>query len=107
MYLYKGDHADPNYVLPGLIFDDDELFDTVDAAFQVLSCKVSGCPHSKLLHSLQVGERRAFLIEDTPTIHLNVEEVGLHLAEPILDPERTVLNASQGKRLHAPEQTSH
>ena len=78
--LYKGDHTDPNYVLPGLIFDNDELFDSVDAAFQVVSCEVSGRPHGKLLHSLQVGERRAFFIDDALAIQLNVEEVGLHLA---------------------------
>ena len=78
--LYKGDHTDPNYVLPGLIFDNDELFDSVDAAFQVVSCEVSGRPHGKLLHSLQVGERRAFFIEDALAIPPRREEVGLHLA---------------------------
>ena len=78
--LYKGEHADPNYVLPGLILGNDELFDSVDAAFQVVSCEVSGRPHGKLLHSLQVGERRAFFIEDALAIHLSVEEVGLHFA---------------------------
>lgn len=77
--FYKGDHAYPNYVLSGIIFDNDELIDLACAAFQVVGCKLSGCPHGKLLHSLQVGKRRAFLIEDALAIDLNVEEVGLHL----------------------------
>jgi hypothetical protein len=93
--LYKGNHAHSNYVLPGLIFDNDELFDSMFSALQVVGCEVCGCPHRKLLHGLQVGERGAFLIEDALPIHLNVEEVSLHLAEAVPHSERTVLNLLQ------------
>ena len=40
--LYESEHTDANYVLPGLVLHDDELFDSIDAVLQVLRSEIGG-----------------------------------------------------------------
>ena len=42
MNLYESEHTDANYVLPGLVLHNDELFESIDAALQVLRSEIGG-----------------------------------------------------------------